>query len=166
MIQSVSSSEDIENIVNDMDIPCVTCVIASFGLLFSQTLIDRFKQVVNFHPGDVLTCRGRHPLPFAILKKLPLMCITAHLITSEKIDAGPIITQIFMPISYSKSYEFNANILQMVLYGFVRDTLALLCIDGYEPWEWFSGDISSLYNKRLSPEQLGGIIKTGSLREL
>lgn len=43
--------------------------INSFTQILKEDHIKNFKKIINIHPGDTLTCRGRHPLPFAIVKK-------------------------------------------------------------------------------------------------
>ncbi|MDR2646489.1 MAG: hypothetical protein LBC04_04985 [Holosporaceae bacterium] len=82
-------------------------VVASFGIILREDLIKKCGHVVNIHPGDIPNCRGRHPLPCAILNKHKFMAITAHLIDSEKIDCGPIIAKIVIPINYRESYRHN-----------------------------------------------------------
>ena len=84
------------------------CFVASFGIILKSDVIKKFKKyIINFHAGDVFKCRGRHPLPVSILHNYPEMGITVHLIEDEKIDAGPILYRLLMPIDYEASYEFN-----------------------------------------------------------
>ena len=136
-----------------------TLFSAGCGILFSQKVIDSCSLVVNFHPGDIFTCRGKHPLPFAILKKLPLMAMTAHVIDSEKIDAGPLIAQIFLPIDYTASYAANEKTLLDSLSGFVTSVIALLVRGTFRAWDWY-GVSPSPYNTRLDPAALARILSS------
>ena len=74
------------------------CFIASFGKILKKEIIKKCKYILNFHPGDVFRCRGRHPLPSAILHNYPEMGITVHLIEDERIDAGPILYRLLFPL--------------------------------------------------------------------
>jgi methionyl-tRNA formyltransferase len=128
-------------------------ISAGCGILFSQQIIDSSALIVNFHPGDIFTCRGRHPLPFAIMKKLPQMAISAHVINSEKIDAGPLIAQTFLPIDYKASYAANERMLLRILPGFVASVVALLECNTFHAWDWFNV-FPTPYNTRLDKEIL------------
>jgi len=132
---------------------------AGCGLLFAQSVIDACTRVVNFHPGDLFTCRGRHPLPFAILKKLPQMCISAHFIDSEKIDAGPLITRIFLPIDYDASYAANERALLDALPGFTASAIALIQKKNFKPWVWHD-KVEAPYNRKLDSETLTCVLNS------
>jgi methionyl-tRNA formyltransferase len=138
---------------------------AGCGLLFSQAVIDSCARVVNFHPGDLFTCRGKHPLPFAILKKLPQMCFSAHGIDSEKIDAGPLIAQLFLPIDYSASYAVNERILLAALPDFAASVIALLQTADFKPWPW-RDKVKAPYNKKLEPETLTRVLNAKHIGRL
>lgn len=90
-------------------------VVASFGLILKNEYIRKNRYIVNFHPGDIPACRGRHPLPCAIKYRHEFMGITAHLIQNEKIDAGPICHKVLLPIDYTDSYKGNEKRLLSVL---------------------------------------------------
>jgi methionyl-tRNA formyltransferase len=106
-----------------LDILCITSiyenidltVVSSFGLILRKAYIQKNKYIVNFHPGDIPNCRGRHPLPAAIKNKHEFMGITAHLITDEQIDYGRICRKILIPIDYTRNYEYNADRLVKLL---------------------------------------------------
>lgn len=138
---------------------------AGCGILFPQKIIELCSCIVNFHPGDIFTCRGRHPLPFAILKKLPLMAFTAHLIDSEKIDAGPLLAQMFLPIDYNLSYKMNEQALLDVLPIFIESVIVLLSRDNTSFLHWY-GRINSPYNKKLEQSILNRIINSENIGEL
>ena len=82
-------------------------VIASFSTILTQDIISRCGLILNFHGGLIQTCRGRHPLPSAILNHHELMGITCHIIDSEKIDAGPTVAQIELPLDYDANFKRN-----------------------------------------------------------
>ena len=86
-------------------------IVASFGLILKSRFIKKNRFIINFHPGDLPYCRGRHPLPCAIKHSHDFMGVAARLIEDEKIDAGPICCKILVPINYDKDYKYNENIL-------------------------------------------------------
>ena len=161
----VKTTDDVERIFKTGQYSGRTMFIAGCGILVSQPVINSCKKVVNFHPGDVFTCRGRHPLPFAITKKLPTMAITAHLIDSERIDAGPLIAQIFMPISYSTSYRANEEMLLSVLENFTLSVIKIISHSEFTPLAWYKPG-SSPYNTRLASEDLCRILNSKDISKL
>lgn len=100
------SGEHLHQYLNTVE-KCDLCIVASFGLIIRKHFIKKADWLVNLHPGSLFTSRGRHPLPFAIKKGLPLMTLTAHLIEDEKIDHGPLVAEINVPIDYEKPYQYN-----------------------------------------------------------
>lgn len=95
-------------------------VMASFGRLLRRSTIEAIDTIVNFHPGIIQTCRGRHPLPCAILRGDPLMGITCHQVDSEAVDAGPIVAQVQLAIDYDADYAANDARLRAALPGLAR----------------------------------------------
>lgn len=159
-LHHVTNSAELAALFVDREELCGrTFFSAGCGVLFPQTVIDTCARVVNFHPGDLFTCRGRHPLPFAILKKLPQMCISAHCIDSEKIDAGPLIARLFLSINYNVSYAANEGVLLSALTGFADSVIALLQREGFKPWSW-QEELAAPYNKKLDPETLARVLNS------
>jgi len=140
------------------------CFVASFSLILKKNFINKCKHIINFHLGDVNICRGRHPLPTTILNGHKSMGITVHLIDSEKIDAGPILAKIILPIDYHKSYKINEKVLLQAL-----EPLTCFLIDGYlkkggfVSYQWCLK--SSSYFKPLEKEVLSKIIEAPNLRK-
>ena len=89
--------------------------VAGFGIILNQKIINRVERVINLHMGLLPQCRGRHPLPSAILNHHTTAGVTAHLIVDEHIDNGPIICQASMPIDYQASYNTNEEALRLLL---------------------------------------------------
>jgi methionyl-tRNA formyltransferase len=111
----VASSSDIDKALKNKRVHLA--VVASFGLILKQNTISACRCIVNFHPGDIERFRGRHPLPQTILNGFPEMAITAHLIDSEAIDAGPILGRLQLPINFTQNYDWN--------YSRMLDSLSL-----------------------------------------
>jgi len=112
--------------------------------------------------GDINLCRGRHPLPVAILKGHKSMGATVHLINSEKIDAGPVLAKVLFPIDYRKSYRYNENKLIEVM----RLMTGLLLEDylkkgGFSSYAWDSKN--SVYYKPLNSQILNTIVNSDNL---
>lgn len=117
-LSEVTSSGDIDDQIRGEDID--TAVVASFGLILKQPSIQACRRIINFHPGDIELFRGRHPLPQTILNGWPEMAISAHLIDSESIDAGPILGRLLLPIDYSTNYSTNYARLLNALPSFAN----------------------------------------------
>jgi len=143
---------------------CELCIVASFGLLLDNTLLSKIEWVVNIHPGDLLTCRGRHPLPFSIKQGLPFMSITAHIIEDGKIDNGPVVATLSLPIDYNQTYAYNDNKIRANLSFITR----LIIFQYKNEGRILTGklDLSNApYNKRLDGETLSQIIDAKNLLE-
>lgn len=140
------------------------CIVASFGFLLNQEFIQKVKWLVNIHPGSLVTCRGRHPLPFAIKKGLPFMTLTAHLILDESIDNGPIIAEMNLPLNYDQSYSDNEKRLRKCL-----KYLTEIITDQYLKKSHIHAnfiDLSkAIYNERLSGEELKKMMNAVNLLE-
>lgn len=103
----------VEKSVNDNSLGFVS----SFGLIFAEKAIKKFRYLINCHPGNFEINRGRHPLPWAIYNGEKFMGVTIHLIDSKLIDAGAIIREVKIPINYNLSYNRNYNLLNnMIIY--------------------------------------------------
>ncbi|TVR16968.1 MAG: hypothetical protein EA391_06330 [Balneolaceae bacterium] len=138
------------------------CLVASFGLLLKNRFIEKTEWTVNIHPGDLKTCRGRHPLPFAIVKGLPMMTLTAHLIEDEKIDNGPVLAEFSIPIDYTKSYSSNDLMLRSNL-PFITN---LILSQVKEKGELHTAVIdlkNAPYNKRLDADTLNEVMNSKNL---
>ncbi len=141
------------------------CFVASFGIILKEPFIKRCEQIVNFHLGDVENCRGRHPLPSAILNRHTSMGVTVHLINSERIDAGPILAKLLMTINYSESYLYNE--IRLIR---AATRLAALVMDDYLQcgrmiaYEW--NVVSSQYYSPLEGEILKIIIESKRLEDI
>ncbi len=140
------------------------CFVASFGKILKNDVIEKCEYIINFHPGDVFKCRGRHPLPSAILHNYPEMGITVHLIEDEEIDAGPILYRLLIPIDYDSSYRFN----EARLIESLRCLTSLVAKDIKQgkivTYKW---DVKeSVYFKPLKNEILKRIIESENLKEI
>ncbi len=93
--------------------------VASFGLILEQSVINRVDKIINLHMGLLPQCRGRHPLPAAILNRHTKTGVTAHLIVNENIDTGPIICRTSTPIDYQANYDANEKTLRSMLSDLV-----------------------------------------------
>jgi len=140
------------------------CFVASFGKILKKDFIDKCEYIINFHPGDVLTCRGRHPLPAAVLHGYSEMGITVHSIEDEGVDSGPILYRLLMPIDYNSSYKANEKRLLKAL----RYLTILVATDINEGRiVYYYWDVKkSIYFKPLKKEILEEIINSKSLKRL
>ena len=155
----VEDKYDLErNIVGLEDVQYI--VVASFTYILTDATIQKSKKVINFHPGSLKTCRGRHPLPFAIKKGLEVMSISVHEIINEKIDNGPLLLELNLPIDYTKDYDYNYSFLRSFLYGVSLPLFQKLRVEGELP----SVEVKvGEYNEKLSREELEDILNTKEL---
>lgn len=158
----VSTSRSIESALSGMNVNIA--VVASFGVILNQSFIDKCSSIYNFHPGDILRVRGRHPLPWTILKRMNLMSVSVHEIDSQEIDAGPLIFQYHVPIDYDKSYKENENRL---LSG-IETSTEYLCsqIESGDVPSWKWKPISGSYYQKMPSEKLDLIINSERLCEI
>jgi methionyl-tRNA formyltransferase len=141
------------------------CFVASFGIILKNKFIKKCKYIINFHPGDIEVCRGRHPLPSAIINKHKTMGATVHLIDSEDIDAGPLLAKIIFPIDYDKSYKYNENRLyegmKMLIFLLIKDYMNK---GRFISYKW---DLSkSIYYKPLDREKLQQIVNSKKIQKV
>lgn len=162
-IIEVKQSIDIVNWIKAEKQRIELCIVASFGLILKNDFINRCDVLINIHPGNFKDCRGRHPLPFAIIKRLENMTITAHLIDSEEIDAGPVIAEFNTPIDYETSYESNYKRLRLLLEPITSYIFNQLSTNIYSKRVNIE---NSKYNKRLSNEQLSEILSAQKLKDI
>ena len=156
------SPDHLDSYLSELSEKIKICILASFGLLLKNSFIQKTEWTVNIHPGDLKTCRGRHPLPFAIVKGLPLMTLTAHLIKDEKIDNGPVLAELSLPIDYSKSFSFNDEKLRENLPYITNLILSQLKENG----SLHAATVNlqhAPYNKRLDAETLHEIMSVKNL---
>jgi len=157
----VNNYEDILNIAKHIEY-IELCIVASFGIILKQSFISKCRYIVNFHPGDVDVCRGKHPLPAAILNSHKTMGVTVHLINSEKIDFGPILAKYLVPIDYTRSYKYNEN----KLIEAMRPLTSMLMKDylnygRFIAYDW--DNTNSTYYKPLDKKTLGKLMNSDSL---
>ena len=135
------------------------CFMASFSIILKQCFIDGCNKIINFHMGDIEVCRGRHPLPVAIVNNFDFMGFTVHLVDSERIDFGGIVVKVSIPIDYGESYEFNKN----VLFDFVRAVIPSVFRNGFR--SCVCDNASSVYYKPLDSVLLERVVKSDCLME-
>ena len=156
----VTNKLEVEQVVEQF--PGRVLVSASFGIIFSTKSIKACDRVINFHPGDFLYCRGRHPLPLAIIKKIPLMSVTVHEIDSQEIDNGKVLMQASIPIDYLASYKSNEKRLLELIEKVSDFVFSFKNI----------AEIKSIhvpigaYNKKVSKDLLCSIIECENLGNL
>lgn len=141
---------------------CDLCIVASFGLIIMNPFIKKVDWLVNLHPGSLLNSRGRHPLPFAIKKGLSFMTLTAHLIEDEKIDNGPLVAEINIPLDYKKSYQYNDQKLRSCL-PFLTQFVAFQYQNESRILSSSIDLKDSLYNKRLVGSELEEMMSAKNL---
>ncbi len=161
-IVEVKTGIEIDNWVKQLKQPIDVCIVASFGIILRTYFISRVPLIINIHPGNLQNCRGRHPLPAAIYQGLSDMTLTAHLIDSEEIDAGPVIAEFNAPIDYSKNYSENYKRLREML-PLVTEFI-LWQLKEYNAVISQKWDVTkSKYFGRLSKESLNAIINAESI---
>lgn len=71
--------------------------VAGFNQIFSEQLIERFANLINFHPSILPFYRGAIPSYWVLRNNEPTTGFTAHRMTS-KIDCGEILYQEIIPV--------------------------------------------------------------------
>jgi len=83
------------------------CAVAGFSWRIRRDFIDSSEAVINFHPGDLLRCRGPQPLEAALCHGHAEVGVSAHLIDSEELDRGPLIARRLMPVDPERGYSWH-----------------------------------------------------------
>jgi methionyl-tRNA formyltransferase len=161
-LEIIETTMDLKNFIHEKYFNNV--IVASFGLILPYFFLDKCKRVFNFHPGDVYTNRGRHPLPNAIKRLDSKIAISVHEIDSEKIDKGRLFAQYFIALDRESSYECNYSRLLKIL-SFLTEELCLhLSLDREIPlWNW-SPEKNS-YLERVKHRELESLISLGKVKD-
>ena len=159
----VQNKSDITNIIRSHFKPDLT-IVASFGLIFPLEAIEELdRKIINIHPGILPDCRGRHPLPQAILNREKEMGLTAHVL-NEEIDSGQIISIKKTDIEYNYSYKYNEKKLLAFFPQIFDESIEKFANGEID----FSPKIinEGRYYKPLSKEVLNSIINSQRLEDL
>src|SRR3989344_7042907 len=88
-----------------LNIGCLTAVVASYGKIISQEIIDVFpKGILNVHPSLLPKWRGADPIRAAILSGDEKTGATIMLM-DEKMDHGPILKHETLNLNHSENYS-------------------------------------------------------------
>jgi methionyl-tRNA formyltransferase len=91
------------------------CSVSGLAWRIPQQLIDRSAAVFNFHPGDLLCCRGPDPIAAGLYHRHRELGACTHLIDSEDFDSGPLLERDLMPVSPGKGYNWHKlQLLQLL----------------------------------------------------
>ena len=107
----------------DVEIPVDTVVVAAYGLLIPETLLDRALWL-NVHPSLLPRWRGAAPVERALMAGDTRTGVTIHRTTPE-LDAGPIAAQEAFDVGpeddagavFARSAEIAARLIGDVLAG-------------------------------------------------
>jgi methionyl-tRNA formyltransferase len=110
-----------ERLTADVDLPADTVVVAAYGLLIPEALLDRGLWL-NVHPSLLPRWRGAAPVERAIMAGDGDTGVTIHE-TVKELDAGPIAAQRAFPIApeddagavYARAAEVAVDLLDELL---------------------------------------------------
>ncbi|HUQ21792.1 MAG TPA: methionyl-tRNA formyltransferase [Gaiellaceae bacterium] len=105
----------------DLDLPADTVVVAAYGLLIPEALLDRGLWL-NVHPSLLPRWRGAAPVERALMAGESETGVTIHR-TVKELDAGPIAAQQGFLVTpeddagsvYARSAELAVDLLDQVL---------------------------------------------------
>ena len=105
----------------ELDLPAETVVVAAYGLLLPESLLER-GQWLNVHPSLLPRWRGAAPVERALLAGDAETGVTIHE-TVKELDAGPIAAQRAFSLApeddagavYARSAELAVELLDEVL---------------------------------------------------
>ena len=106
-IQYVDTSGDWE-----LD-PCDLVICSTFHRILKAKHIKSARHIVNIHPSLLPSYKGATPTNWQVYDNVQITGVSAHLITSEEVDSGPVI---------ARSHIFNPSLADWHL----RFTLARL----------------------------------------
>ena len=138
------------------------CVVAGFSRRIDQATIDRCERIINFHPGDLLCCRGPQPLESALLAGHTQLGVCAHLIDSETMDAGPIVARSLFDVRPERGYQWHHSELQQHIAEVA--TVVFSTIAGGEPLPTRDWDVeASQWFERPPADELKRLYSAPSL---
>ena len=140
------------------------CLVAGFSYMLPQSLIDRCRDVVNFHPGIIQQCRGPQPIATAILQGHSTFGVTAHRIDSEAIDAGPILAQRQLDIDYGSSFSINYARVKALMVEMATSLLPDYVQENWPQGEPWQADDAAYY-PRITVEQMQALVKAPNLSQ-
>lgn len=138
------------------------CVVAGFSWMIPQLQIERSRAVINFHPGDLLRCRGPQPLAAALYHQHPHLGACAHLIDSQALDCGPLLARDLLTVEPQRDYSWHHQQLMQLLAtqaGRVCSELA----SGVEPMGQAWAVEQSQWYPRLQPALLAQLYTAPTL---
>ena len=140
------------------------CAVAGFSWRIPQSLIDRSKAVINFHPGDLFRCRGPQPIAAGLYYRHPELGACTHLIDSEAIDSGPMLERELVPVNPDRGYSWHKQQVMQLLTGQAERLFAALA--GGAILEGHSWDVeASTWHPKLAPAVLQALYTTPSIAE-
>lgn len=130
LLQATTLKDDeIASKLRDLDAPLA--VVASFGLIIPEEIIDIFpKGIVNIHPSYLPYYRGATPIQTALANGDTQTAVSIMVIDKE-LDHGPLLSQLPLEISpadtaeslYNKAFTIGAEKLIDVLPAYVAGNL-------------------------------------------
>ncbi len=87
----VENSEQILKNVSKIDEEPRYFIVYKTGIIIRQKLLEKYS-FYNFHPGDLTTNRGAHPLVWTVLLGEPRATMSLHKMGKD-IDAGPLLCE-------------------------------------------------------------------------
>lgn len=101
-------------------------VLASFGIIISQFVIDQFPLgIINIHPSLLPRWRGASPIQSAILHGDPTTGVSLMKLVRE-MDAGPIYAQSTVPILPQMTHQELQPMLADLGCGLLRSHLSAI----------------------------------------
>lgn len=160
--QLQTSAEMVDRVLSWQNLDVL--VVAGFAYRLPIEVIQRFKWVINMHPGDLFTNRGATPMATDILQKNPFLTVSIHLIDSERLDAGPLISLTRFPTRYDKNYLFNQSLADQhggLLLIEVLNRLKAGQDVGAMPWVPKAGS----YQPRVPADILNSMVNAPTLQD-
>ena len=145
--------------------PRAVCAVAGFSWRIEQPFIDSSDMVINFHPGDLLSCRGPQPLEAALWHGHEHIGACAHLIDSEEMDSGPMLERRLIEVDQSRGFHWHKQRSQDLLSVIAEQIFQSLAAgDTLAAERW---DVSaSHWYPQLEPEQRAQLYKVARLSGL
>lgn len=119
-----------ENVVKEIkEINPTIIVFTGGGILKKQVLMASKIGVLNCHMGILPNYRGMDIIQWAILeKRLDLIGLSCHIMT-EKIDEGPIVSNLNIDISKLENIGEKRNLIEANMPKFLLDNILKLKVE-------------------------------------
>ena len=118
---------EISRVIDDYEAELI--VLAGFMKVLQPQFVQKYRnRIVNIHPSLLPAFPGLHPLPDALAYGVKVSGATVHFV-DERLDTGPIIAQVSVPV-YDNDSEESLHARIQIEEHKIYPKVVKLCAEG------------------------------------